>query len=87
MTLRPHRATCSITDLSKLCQSDIDLAAPQVLVRSCTASMVGGLTAPPLQAEEEAVASTSQGVIFVLENAKLETAKVGKVSLSLHCQL
>ena len=42
--------------------------------------MVGGLSAPSVEAEEEAVASTSQGVIFVLENAKLETAKVGKVS-------
>ncbi len=42
--------------------------------------MVGGLSAPSIEAEEEAVASTSQGVIFVLENAKLETAKVGKVS-------
>ncbi len=42
--------------------------------------MVGGLNAPSVEAEEEAVASTSQGVIFVLENAKLETAKVGKVS-------
>ena len=41
--------------------------------------MVGGLTAPSIEAEEEAVASTSQGVIFVLENAKLEAAKVGKV--------
>lgn len=35
--------------------------------------------APAVEQEEEAVASNSQGVIFVLENAKLETAKVGKV--------
>lgn len=41
--------------------------------------MVGGLVAPPAEQEEEAAASNSQGVIFVLENAKLETAKVGKV--------
>lgn len=41
--------------------------------------MVGGLVAPPVEQEEAAVASASQGVIFVLENAKLETAKVGKV--------
>lgn len=41
--------------------------------------MVGGLVAPPAELEEEAAASNSQGVIFVLENAKLETAKVGKV--------
>ena len=41
--------------------------------------MAGGLVAPSAELEEEAVASTSQGVIFVLENAKLETAKVGKV--------
>ena len=43
--------------------------------------MVGGLVAPPAEQEEEAVASNSQGVIFVLENAKLETAKVGKVCM------
>ena len=44
--------------------------------------MVGGLAAPSAEVEEEAAASTSQGVIFVLENAKLETAKVGKVTTS-----
>ena len=44
--------------------------------------MVGGLAAPSAELEEEAAASTSQGVIFVLENAKLETAKVGKVTTS-----
>lgn len=43
--------------------------------------MVGGLVAPPAEQEEEAVAANSQGVIFVLENAKLETAKVGKVRM------
>lgn len=47
--------------------------------------MVGGLSAPSVEAEEEAVASTSQGVIFVLENAKLETAKVGKGYQLLNC--
>ena len=45
------------------------------------AKMVGGLVAPPAEQEEEAVAANSQGVIFVLENAKLETAKVGKVHM------
>lgn len=45
--------------------------------------MVGGLVAPPAEQEEEAAASNSQGVIFVLENAKLETAKVGKVCMLL----
>lgn len=42
--------------------------------------MVKGLEAPALDEEEQAIASTSQGVIFVLENAVLEAAKVGKVS-------
>lgn len=41
--------------------------------------MVGGLRPPPKEAEEEQAASTSQGVIFVLESANLEIAKVGKV--------
>ena len=41
--------------------------------------MVKGLEAPALEEEEQAIASTSQGVVFVLENAILEAAKVGKV--------
>ena len=49
--------------------------------------MVGGLVAPSVELEEEALASTSQGVIFVLENAKLETAKVGKVSSRVELQV
>ena len=43
--------------------------------------MVKGLEAPALEEEEQAIASTSQGVVFVLENAILEAAKVGKVCL------
>ena len=50
-------------------------------LRYVLTKMVGGLVAPPPEQEEEAVASSSQGVIFVLENAKLETAKVGKVCM------
>ena len=46
--------------------------------------MVKGLEAPALEEEEQAIASTSQGVIFVLENAVLEAAKVGKVSTPAH---
>lgn len=43
--------------------------------------MVQGLAAPSRQDEEQAIASTSQGTIFVLENAILEAAKVGKVPM------
>ena len=38
----------------------------------------GGL-APPSDEAEDAVSSTGRGAVFVLENAGLETAKVGKV--------
>lgn len=41
--------------------------------------MVKGLEAPAVEEEELATVSSSQGVIFVLENAILEAAKVGKV--------
>lgn len=42
--------------------------------------MVAGGLQPPSQQEEAAKeAAKKQGVIFVLENASLETAKVGKV--------
>lgn len=42
--------------------------------------MVAGGLQPPSQEEEKAKeAAKQQGVIFILENASLETAKVGKV--------
>lgn len=42
--------------------------------------MVAGGLQPPSQQEEAAKeAAKKQGVIFVLENASLETAKIGKV--------
>lgn len=44
--------------------------------------MVAGGLQPPSELEEKAKeAAKHQGVIFVLENASLETAKVGKVAL------
>lgn len=39
---------------------------------------MGGLL-PPSAVEEENASTSGRGVIFVLENASLETAKVGKV--------
>lgn len=42
--------------------------------------MVGGLAPPAAEDEAKAVREANQGVIFVLENAQLETAQVGKVS-------
>ena len=41
--------------------------------------MVGGLEPPAEDEEARAEAAKHQGVIFVLEGASLETAKVGKV--------
>jgi hypothetical protein len=41
--------------------------------------MVGGIVAPSKEAEAAAAESLQQGVIFVLEGAQLEVAKVGKV--------
>ena len=41
--------------------------------------MVGGLEPPPEAEEARAEAAQRQGVVFVLEGASLETAKVGKV--------
>ena len=41
--------------------------------------MVGALAPPDQIEEEERAAVKGQGVIFVLENAQLETAQVGKV--------
>ncbi len=42
--------------------------------------MAGGLQPPSAEEEQNKAAAKQQGVIFVLENASLETAKVGKVS-------
>ena len=42
--------------------------------------VAGGLQPPSAQEEAAREAAKQQGVIFVLENASLETAKVGKVS-------
>lgn len=51
--------------------------------------MAGGLQPPSAEDEQKKAAAKSQGVIFVLENASLETAKVGKVcfNCSLHLVL
>lgn len=43
--------------------------------------MVGGLRPPPADAEAAAAADAARGVVFVLEGASLETAKVGNVSV------
>ena len=43
--------------------------------------MPGGLQAPSEEAEQAAQAEKSRKVIFVLENAHLEVAKVGKVRI------
>ena len=40
----------------------------------------GGLP-PPSEEEEDAASSGGRGAVFVLENASLETAKVGKARL------
>ncbi|KAK9824214.1 hypothetical protein WJX72_008575 [[Myrmecia] bisecta] len=47
--------------------------------------MAGGLEPPPEDQEQQAAANKSAGVIFVLENASLETAKVGKSYQLLNC--
>lgn len=47
--------------------------------------MVGGIEAPLLEEELAAVAAAQQGVIFVLESANLEVAKVGKNYELLNC--
>ena len=41
--------------------------------------MVGGLQPPSALGEQEAIKAKGQGVIFVLEEAQLEVAQVGKV--------
>jgi hypothetical protein len=43
--------------------------------------VAGGLQPPSAQEEAAKEAVKQQGVIFVLENASLETAKVGKVGV------
>lgn len=45
--------------------------------------MVGGLAAPAAEEEEQKELDAQRQVIFVLENAQLETAQVGKVSCML----
>lgn len=42
--------------------------------------MVGGLAPPPAEEEEQRELDAQRQVIFVLENAQLETAQVGKVT-------
>jgi len=44
--------------------------------------MVGGLATPIEEEEARAEAAQRQGVVFVLESASLETAKVGKAGPS-----
>ena len=47
--------------------------------------MAGGLQPPSEEEEKKAAAAKQQGVIFILENASLEVARVGKVSsVSVH---
>ncbi len=46
--------------------------------------MAGGLQPPSAEEEQKKAAAKQQGVIFVLENASLETAKVGKVREESH---
>ena len=41
--------------------------------------MVGGLRAPPREAEEAAAVAEKGGIYFVLEDADLQVGKVGKV--------
>lgn len=47
--------------------------------------MVGGIEPVPLEEELAAATAVKQGVIFVLENAQLEVAKVGKNYELLNC--
>mmetsp|Transcript_2604 Transcript_2604/g.6601 ORF Transcript_2604/g.6601 Transcript_2604/m.6601 type:complete len:230 (-) Transcript_2604:72-761(-) len=47
--------------------------------------MVGGLQPPPEEDEAAAAEAGKQGVVFVLENANLETGKVGKGFALLNC--
>ena len=45
--------------------------------------MVGGLQPPSVEEEEAQAKAAGQGVIFVLENAQLEAAQIGKVLAAL----
>ena len=45
----------------------------------CPNRMAGGLQPPSEEEERRQSAAKQQGVIFVLENASLEVARVGKV--------
>jgi len=47
--------------------------------------MAGGLQPPSEEEEKKQAAAKQQGVIFVLENASLEVARVGKVSSVFVC--
>lgn len=54
--------------------------------RCCpTESMAGGLQPPSEEEEKKQAAAKQQGVIFVLENASLEVARVGKVNSVFYC--
>lgn len=46
--------------------------------------MVGGLQPPSLEEEEAQTKAAGQGVIFVLDDAQLETAQIGKVPPQQH---
>lgn len=50
-------------------------------------AMVGGLAPPCAQGEEDAKKAAQHGVIFVLEEAQLEVAQVGKVSACRHAEV
>lgn len=56
----------------RLCNSPINTLQTSIL-------MVGGLKPPSVEEEEAARQAAGQGVIFVLEDAQLEVAQVGKV--------
>lgn len=47
--------------------------------------MRGGLAPPAIEDEEREEVAAGRGVIFVLENAQLETAQVGKAYVLLNC--
>ena len=50
--------------------------------------MPGGLEPPSLQDEQESIKDAARKVVFVLEKADLEVAKVGKVTFhSLYCSI
>lgn len=55
------------------------MTPPQACSFKASFCMVGGLQPPPVEEEEAIQRATGQGVIFVLEQAQLEVAQVGKV--------